>query len=130
MVAPGILTARQAARHLGVTASQIRRWAQAGMPVVRADRPMLIDIEAAQAWRQGRHADTLGALSESLLQTLRCEVDHGKAAPALLGIDERRAAVLLLAAFDRACIALTGEQASFPWPVHIAALRRIAGAND
>jgi transposase-like protein len=119
------VTIRTAARVLGVSASQIRRWVQQGAPAACERRPRTVNVEDLRAWRQG--PDSLTALAAALLDTLRRDCGEGMTAPRLLGIDDARAAALLLVAFDRAHHALTGRDAAAPWSAEVAALRAIAG---
>lgn len=121
------VTAVEAARLMGCSASQVRRWINQGAPVVRRERPALVCVADLQRWRQGRQAEALDAVARACLEAVRCEVQDGMSAPRLLGIPEARAAVLTLHIYDRAHLRLIGHEPDPPWPEPIEALRRIAG---
>ncbi|KQP35863.1 helix-turn-helix domain-containing protein [Pseudorhodoferax sp. Leaf274] len=121
------VTCAEAAAQLGVSPSQVRRWVQAGAPVVREGRPMLVEVADLQRWRQFQAADALDALAIAMLHSVRCEMADGRTAPQLLSIDERRAAALMLAAYRRAHSEMTGRDGDTEVCDAIAQLRRIAG---
>lgn len=121
------VTCAEAAAELGVSASQVRRWIQSGAPVARDRRPMLVDLEDLRQWRQRQAADVLHALAVSMLRAVRCEMADGKSASRLLGIDDRRAAALMLATFDRVHVDLTGHESDGAVHEAVAQMRRIAG---
>jgi len=121
------VTCAEAATSLGVSASQVRRWVQAGAPVVRDRRPMLLDLDDLQRWRQHHAADALQSLATAMLGTLRAELLDGKSASRLLGIDDRRAAALMLATFSRAHQTMTGRDCEAPVYEAVVQLRNLAG---
>ncbi len=88
---------------------------------------MLVDLIDLRRWRKDQAADTLQAVAVAMLKSLRCELAEGKSAARLLGIDDRRAAALLLATYSRTQVELTGHDADGPVHESIAQLQRIAG---
>lgn len=123
------VTCTQAAAELGVSPSQVRRWVQAGAPVVRERRPMLIDLPELQRWRQHQHADAMDVIALAMLRSVRSELMNGKTAPQLLGVEDRRAAALLLAAYSRMHSDMLGHDCDAQVNDAIAQLRRIAGMS-
>ena len=125
------MTVGLAARELGISKAQLWRWIAQGAPVVRERRPMLVDVAELQRWRQGANGDVLGKLETALLDVMRRDAGiDGRTAAAMIGIDDARAAALLLAAYDRACVAITGREPREPFSPAINALRTIAAAKS
>jgi hypothetical protein len=89
---------------------------------------MLLDLDDIRKWRQRQPIDSLELFAIGMLKTLRTELSDGKTAPRLLGIDEKRAAALLLAAFDKGHFEVTGHGSDSATNQAIAQLRRIATA--
>lgn len=118
------VTVSIAAHVLHVSPSQLRRWIQAGAPVASSARPMRVNVDDVRRWRCG--SDPLTVVADALLDVLRRDCGAGAPAPRLLGISDRHASALLLAAYDRACVAMTGHEATEPWPAAIETLRTIA----
>lgn len=124
------VTCTQAAAQLGVSPSQVRRWVQAGAPVVRESRPMLLDLAELQRWRQHQAADALDVVALAMLRAVRTELANGRTAPQLLSIDDRRAAALMLAAYSKVHTELVGHDCDDNEVNEaIAQLRRIAGLS-
>lgn len=118
------LTAAEAARLLGITPRHVRRLARSCGAVV-AERPLRVDVERIERARAGR--DVTERLAVAVLDTLRRDCGTGQPAHLALGIEARRAAGLLLFAFDRAHRELTGRESCEPLPGAIHVVRQIAG---
>lgn len=117
------VTVATAASELGVSASQVRRWIAAGAPVVRDRKPRLVDVDELRRWRQGAHGDALAKIEAALLDTLRRDCGLGAAAHDVLGIDDGRAALLLLSVYDRLHHAITGRDPEPPFSPTIETMR-------
>lgn len=112
-----------AAQILGVDGATIRRWLQQGAPVVSDRRPRLVDPEALRQWRQG--SDALEAFERAMLDTLKRDGGEGSTVPQLLHIADSKAAMLLLATYERMHRELTGKDLEPPYSPTVTALREI-----
>lgn len=89
---------------------------------------MLVDVGDLQRWRQHHAGHALDAIALAMLRAVRSEMANGRSAPQLLGVDDRRAAALMLAAYTRAHTEVTGHDCGDAEVNEaIAQLRRIAG---
>lgn len=121
----GAATAWQAARELGVTATCVRRWVARGAPCLSRRRPLLVDVDALRRWRAG--SDPLAVVQRVLLEVYQREAIRGQPAHRAIGLDDKRAALLLLAVYERMHRAMTDADPERPWAPEIAQLRRCAG---
>lgn len=118
------VTVADAARALGITPRHARRLARSCGAVV-AERPLRVDVERIERARAGN--DVAERLAGAMLDTLRRDCGTGQPAHIALGIEARRAASLLLVAYDRAHLAVLGSESEEPLPDAIRMVRQIAG---
>lgn len=90
---------------------------------------MRLDIAELQRWRLHQHADAMDVIAVAMLRSIRAEMMNGKTAPQLLGVEDRRAAALLLAVYSKAHNELTGHDCDGQVNDAISQLRRIAGLS-